>query len=51
MEIIGTNEFEDMYWGSYSTEELKVIVGNTKLLRAFRDEAKKRLEIRNNKNK
>jgi hypothetical protein len=46
MEANNFENYETEYWKMYSTEELKAIVNNSKLLRAFREEAKKRLEYR-----
>ena len=34
------------YWNEYEDHELEAIINNDKLLRAFREEAKRRLSIR-----
>jgi hypothetical protein len=50
MKIIGTNEFEKMYWKSYTNEQLRKIITNEKLLETFRKDAKKQLELRQQQN-
>ena len=49
MEANNYENYEREYWGMYSTEELKRIVDNGKLLQDFTEKAKRQLELRTEK--
>ena len=49
LKLSNYENYEREYWGMYSTEELKRIVDNGKLLQDFTEKARRQLELRTKK--